>query len=168
MGHPNTIRFKYFDFSPIIQTKTNLRQRLYQDTCVTRSSGYTGEREESAKCCHVSLGSSRHFMRSCHLADDDALLGPYAWQHNAYEKYIWSSFSQWYPRILPMKGTFHPLWASLSLSHSFYLYKKLYKKLPFHHMRDFPYAISIILKMFFSPSSSRWSDYHTALMKLYA
>lgn len=92
MGHPNTIWFKYFDFFPIIQTKTNLRQSLYQDTCIARSSGYTGEREESEKCCHVSLGSSRHFMRSCHLADDDALLGPYAWQHSAYEKYIWSSF----------------------------------------------------------------------------
>lgn len=57
-----------------------------------RSSGYTGNREESEKCCHVSLGLSSHLMISCHMAYDDTLLGPYAWHHSGYEKYIWFSF----------------------------------------------------------------------------
>lgn len=53
--------------------------------------------------------------------------------------------SLWYARLLPRKGTFRPLWAPSSLSHSLCLCMKL----PFYHIRGCSYTISTVLKIMF-------------------
>ena len=53
--------------------------------------------------------------------------------------------SLWCARLMPRKGTFHPLWAPSSPSHSLCRCMKL----PFYHVRGCSYTISTVLKIVF-------------------
>lgn len=88
MGHLNTVKFKYFYSSPILQTKSNRRQPLGQDICITTSSRLHWEKGGKWKALPHFSWPEHHLHYAAIWWN---ITGLYVWHHSEYEKCTWLS-----------------------------------------------------------------------------